>query len=118
VRHTITQLRAGAFDADLVYKKRLSKPPESYTASTPPQVKAARALGWKGRRGTVEYIWTALGAEPASARKAPVDYDHYIDAQILPVAESIASVMNWTKPGGRTRYALRDFENGQMELDW
>jgi DNA polymerase-2 len=119
VRHTIAKLKSGVLDTDLVYRKRLSKPPESYTASTPPQVKAARALGWKGRRGTVEYIWTSSGAEPASARHSPIDYEHYIDAQILPVAESIASVMGWTKlrPGGSRHHRSRDFESGQMELD-
>jgi DNA polymerase-2 len=121
IRHTIAELRAGVLDMDLVYRKRLSRPPEDYTASTPPQVKAARALGWKGRRGTVEYIWTTLGAEPASARNSPIDYDHYIDTQILPAAESIASVMGWTKlaaGGGKRRRRSGDFESGQMELEW
>jgi DNA polymerase-2 len=122
VRNTIAKLRSGTLDGDLVYRKRLTKAPESYTASTPPQVKAARALGWKGRRGTVEYVWTASGAEPVSAQKSPLDYDHYIEAQILPVAESIAHAMGWQKflaAIGRGRHHhRRDFEDGQMELEW
>jgi DNA polymerase-2 len=110
----IKQLRAGKLDDELVYRKRLSRPPETYTASTPPQVKAARLLGWKGRRGTVEYVWTKNGPEPVSLPHAPLDYDHYIDSQILPVVRSIAAAAGWKAdvflPGGLPP------ENGQMEL--
>jgi DNA polymerase-2 len=92
------RLRRGELDASLVYRKRLARPPEEYTASTPPQVRAARALGWTGRRGTVSYVWTSSGPEPVSARKSPLDYDHYIDAQLLPVARSIAAAAGFLIP--------------------
>jgi DNA polymerase-2 len=118
---TIRLLKAGTLDGELVYRKRLSRPPETYTSSTPPQVKAARALGWKGRRGTVEYLWTEQGPEPASRSHAPPDYEHYIDSQVLPVARSIADAAGWTgelfpRKGGSRRTRL-DREEGQMELD-
>jgi DNA polymerase-2 len=58
---TVSQLRSGSLDHELVYRKRLVRFPETYTSSTPPQVKAARALGWKKQRGTVEYLWTVNG---------------------------------------------------------
>jgi DNA polymerase-2 len=91
----ITRLRQGKLDDELVYRKRLSRPPESYTASTPPQVKAARLLGWKGRRGTVEFVWTQNGPEPAAIPHASLDYDHYVDSQVLPLVRSIAAAAGW-----------------------
>jgi DNA polymerase-2 len=118
VLRVLRELRAGKLDGELVYRKRLSRPPESYTASTPPQVKAARLLGWKGRRGTVEFVWTQNGPEPASRPHAPFDYDHYTDSQVLPVACSIAAAAGWNTEffpqKGRNRDAL---ENGQLELE-
>ena len=121
----LRELREGKLDGELVYRKRLSRPPEDYTSSTPPQVKAARALGWKGRRGTVEFIWTETGAEPASLPHSPYDYDHYADSQVLPVARSIAAAAGWNTDiflqKSRNREAgqfMLDRENGQMELDW
>jgi DNA polymerase-2 len=116
----MNDLRLGKLDSELIYRKRLSRIPESYTASTPPQVKAARALGWKGKRGTVEFVWTVNGPEPAMDEgqplaHGPLDYDHYADSQILPTARSIAAAAGWNvqmlaSPG-------RDyFRDGQMEL--
>jgi DNA polymerase-2 len=117
VREILKELRAGKLDAELVYRKRLSRPPETYTAATPPQVKAARALGWKGRRGTVEYVWTINGPEPLALATSPYDYEHYTDSQILPVAQSIAAARGWRgelfPEKGRRRAELG---SGQMEL--
>jgi DNA polymerase-2 len=121
VHGILNDLRKGKLDQELVYRKRLSRAPDAYTASTPPQVKAARALGWKDKRGTVEYVWTINGPEPFADENmrplshAPLDYDHYADSQVLPTARSIASAAGWgaelfPSPG-------RDyFRDGQMEL--
>jgi DNA polymerase-2 len=113
----LKELRSGKLDGELIYRKRLSRPPETYVSSTPPQVKAARALGWKGRRGTVEFVWTVNGPEPASLPHARFDYDHYTDSQVLPAARSIAAALGWRTEffpqKGRNR---EDLENGQMEL--
>jgi DNA polymerase-2 len=124
VTGVLAELRAGKLDAELVYRKRLSRPPEAYTAATPPQVKAARALGWKGKRGTVEFVWTVNGPEPSadenheSLPHAPFDYEHYTDSQVLPVAQSIAAAMGWRREifprKGRSRDAL---QSGQLELE-
>jgi DNA polymerase-2 len=115
----IRELRSGRLDGELIYRKRLSRPPETYTTATPPQVKVARALGWKGRRGTVEFLWTIQGPEPVSMVKNPLDYDHYTDSQVLPVAESIALAAGWNAElfprRGRSR---TDMETGQLELRW
>ncbi|MDR3336169.1 MAG: DNA polymerase II [Treponema sp.] len=118
VRGVLRELRSGKLDAEIVYRKRLSRPPETYTAATPPQVKAARALGWKGRRGTVEFLWTVNGPEPLSLSRSALDYDHYTDSQVLPVAQSIAAAMGWHgelfPQKGRNREAM---ESGQLELE-
>jgi DNA polymerase-2 len=50
----------------------------------------------------VEFVWTLDGPAPTakallSAGKMPqpvrMDYDHYTDSQVLPVAQSIAAAM-------------------------
>jgi DNA polymerase-2 len=115
---TLADLNAGKLDDELVYRKRLSRPPESYTASTPPQVKAARALGWKGRRGTVEYLWTIAGAEPLSLPHQALDYRHYAQAQVLPVAKSIADAVGWNIDDFFPRKDGPKGEAGQPELEF
>jgi DNA polymerase-2 len=120
IRETLKKLRRGELDGELVYRKRLSRPPETYTASTPPQVKAARALGWKNRRGTVEYVWTKTGAEPVSLPHASLDYDHYALSQIFPVAHSIAAAAQWDADSlipRRLEMGAFEQSGGQMELD-
>ncbi|MDR2160163.1 MAG: DNA polymerase II [Treponema sp.] len=118
VQDTLRLMREGTLDDELVYRKRLARFPETYTSSTPPQVKAARALGWKNRRGTVEYVWTLTGAEPASLSHAPLDYDHYAASQVLPLARSLAAAAGWDTdyfPDEKDR-AGPDAD-GQMELE-
>jgi len=96
VEKTVYDLRKGGLDSELVYRKRLSRYPETYTSLTPPQVKAARALGWKKRKGVVEYLWTVNGPEPVSLPHGSPDYDHYIESQVFPLARSIASAVQWS----------------------
>ncbi|MDR3334182.1 MAG: DNA polymerase II [Treponema sp.] len=122
VFETLGQLRSGNLDGELVYRKRLSRAPETYTSSTPPQVKAARALGWKQRRGIVAFVWTVNGPEAAELPHGAFDYDHYTDSQVLPVARSIAAAANWDtaifpQKGRGAWQAWRALEEGQMELD-
>ncbi|MDR1445518.1 MAG: DNA polymerase II [Treponema sp.] len=115
LREILQLLRGGKLDAELVYRKRLTRPPEAYTASTPPQVKAARLLGWKGRRGRVEYVWTKNGAEPLSLPHGSLDYEHYAETQVIPVALSIAAAVHWnlSKTG-----LTKGWEEGQIELEF
>jgi DNA polymerase-2 len=122
----LRELRQGKLDGELVYRKRLTRPPEAYTSSTPPQVKAARALGWKGRRGTVEFVWTVEGPEPCADENkqpvahAPLDYEHYAESQVVPVVRSIADAAGWNMDflpqKGRSRRFWQDLAEGQMEL--
>ncbi|WP_437275288.1 DNA polymerase II [Sorangium sp. So ce375] len=88
VRTFVAELRAGRFDAELVYKKALRKPLGAYTKTTPPHVKAARKLGGDAGR-IVAYVITRAGPEPAGQTTAPPDYDHYVSQQLKPIADSV-----------------------------
>ena len=88
VQDFIKNLRKGKFDDLLVYKKSLRKPLEEYTKITPPHVKAARMIkDFEGK--VVRYVYTDKGVEPAELTKGKYDYDHYINKQIKPLAESV-----------------------------
>ncbi len=83
----------GELDRELVYTKVLRRAAEDYGSETP-QVRAARMLGWSDRGGAVEYVMTRAGAEPLTARTAaPLDYEHYRDRQLVPIARAIANVL-------------------------
>jgi len=92
LRQVVAELRAGAHDDRLVYRKALRKPPEEYTATTPPHVAAARKIPGK-KRGRVAYVITTAGPEPADDRTNPLDYPHYIEKQVRPVAEPVLALL-------------------------
>jgi DNA polymerase-2 len=93
------QLGRGELDAELVYTKALRRAAKDYQTQTP-QVRAARMLGWSDRRGRVDYLMTRAGAEPVEARSgAALDYAHYLDRQLAPIAESIASAVGLSADG-------------------
>jgi DNA polymerase-2 len=89
----VAALRAGELDALLVYRKALRKPPEAYTANTPPHVAAARKLPRPARRGVIAYLVTTAGPEPAEERASPLDYEHYVAKQVRPIAEPILDLL-------------------------
>jgi DNA polymerase-2 len=81
-------LRAGKLDDLLIYRKALRKDLEAYTTTTPPHVVAARKLaGPPGR--LISYYMTLAGPEPAEQLGSPIDYQHYLDKQLRPVAEPV-----------------------------
>ncbi len=85
----INKLRAGHFDDLLVYKKALRKPISAYTKTTPPHVKAAKLLDKLPEDGIIEYVITTQGPEPVGKIKHKIDYDHYVEKQLLPILNSI-----------------------------
>ena len=95
VRATHRQLHAGQRDAELVYRKRLRRKLTEYERNVPPHVQAARRYEERGlpapsRGDWVEYVITSAGAEPAqSPVVAPLDYEHYAERQLQPVADGI-----------------------------
>jgi len=81
-------LKEGRHDEHLVYRKALRKGLDEYTTTTPPHVKAARLVEGKVD-GLIEYLMTVSGPQPASARSAPIDYLHYVEKQLRPIAEQV-----------------------------
>jgi DNA polymerase-2 len=94
IREYVQQLRAGKLDDDLLYRKAIRKELEEYTKTTPPHVKAARKLEEAGvplTSSLIEYVMTTDGATPKQllTKKTPIDYDHYVEKQLQPIADAI-----------------------------
>jgi DNA polymerase-2 len=87
IKQTHEALLAGKLDSSLTYVKRLRRPLESYTSTQPPQVKAARKMKNPGRK--IQYLITLNGPEPIEDIQSTIDYQHYVDKQLAPVADSI-----------------------------
>ncbi|MBK6736400.1 MAG: DNA polymerase II [Haliea sp.] len=94
VQDVTAALLAGEQDTQLVYRKRLRRKLQDYQRNVPPHVQAARLCAERGlpvpsRGSWVEYVITTSGAEPAAKPLAPLDYQHYVDRQLAPVADGI-----------------------------
>ncbi|MHB9955854.1 DNA polymerase II [Vibrio campbellii] len=99
VREMVEKTNNGEFDDQLVYQKRLRRKLHEYQKNIPPQVRAARLAddinAKLGRplqyqnRGRIEYLITVNGPEPHEYRNSPIDYQHYVDKQLKPVADAI-----------------------------
>ena len=94
VKQVSTRLMAGEFDGELVYRKRLRRKLDTYERNIPPHVQAAlvareRGLAATARGDWVEYVITAQGPEPASDARGALDYQHYRERQLAPVADGV-----------------------------
>ncbi|WP_193161662.1 DNA polymerase II [Microbulbifer hainanensis] len=99
IRETVEKTRAGDMDEQLVYRKRLRRKLEQYVKNVPPHVRAARLADDMRRqqglppryqnKGWIRYVITLNGPEPIDHRQSPIDYQHYIDRQLKPVADAI-----------------------------
>ncbi|MBN1175448.1 DNA polymerase II [Candidatus Woesearchaeota archaeon] len=93
VSNFVDDIKSGKLDELLVYRKSLRKDVESYTKTTPPHVKAARMLD-KIEGSIIEYVITLEGPQPIQKILAPLDYDHYIEKQIKPIADSVLGLLD------------------------
>lgn len=94
VKAVTARVLAGEKDDQLVYRKRLRRKLADYQRNVPPHVQAARLFSERGlpaptRGSWVEYVITTSGAEPAAKPLAQLDYQHYVDRQLAPVADGI-----------------------------
>jgi DNA polymerase II len=101
IRNYVKDLRAGKLDEELVYRKAIRKELEGYTKTTPPHVKAARKLEHAGLKLTsslIEYVMTADGPTPLQLlkKKEDIDYEHYVEKQLRPIADGILGFYNTT----------------------
>ncbi|MAR90004.1 MAG: DNA polymerase II [Pseudomonadales bacterium] len=95
----VAELYAGHRDQQLVYRKRIRRPLAEYRRNVPPHVQAARkADAWLRqqeqppryqRGGWIEYVITLQGPEPVILRSSALDYDHYVQRQVMPAVDGV-----------------------------
>ena len=97
LRSVIGEVTAGRRDEQLVYHKALRKDADDYRARAPHVVAARKqAAAQPGEpsswRSVIDYVITVEGPEPAAERAHRIDYEHYIERQIRPVAEPVLAI--------------------------
>ncbi len=95
---TVNELKSGKYDSELIYMKKIRRKLEDYV-NTPPHIKACLlankalidlGLKPKYRKGSkIEYVMTLNGIMPIELSKGNLDYEHYIDKQIKPIANDV-----------------------------
>ena len=95
IRRFIDKAKSGSLDTELVYHKALRKSVDSYSRSKPPHVKAALMLAPSERHGVISYVQTAAGPEPIATVTSRLDYSHYLEKQLKPIAEGIGDVLGY-----------------------
>jgi DNA polymerase-2 len=93
IAEVVRDLHAGRLDGKLVYRKALRKPVAAYTRNTPPHVKAAGLLAPGARRGLIRYLVTVEGPQPQGCLTAAIDYGHYVEKQLKPIASGFSEVL-------------------------
>lgn len=91
IREVIKNLKAGKFDDKLIYRKRLRKDVDDYTKNIPPHARAAKLLNEP--RDVIYYVITQRGPIPIELKHNDFDYDHYIEKQLKPIADSVLSLL-------------------------
>jgi DNA polymerase-2 len=91
IREFVDGINRGVHDDKLVYRKRLRKDLDLYTKSTPPHVKAARMINQSS--GVIRYVMTKRGPVPVELEHGDYDYQHYIEKQIKPIADSVLGLL-------------------------
>ncbi len=98
LRQVIGEVTAGRRDAQLVYHKALRKEVGDYQAAAPHVVAARKRTGPAppgAPREVIDYVITVTGPEPAERTGRPprLDYEHYVERQIRPVAEPVLATL-------------------------
>ncbi len=90
-RKFITDVNSGKYDDLLVYKKSLRKDLADYAVETPHKKAAKKILAHGGKISSniIRYVMTTDGPEPVGYVDHKIDYAHYIEKQIKPIAESV-----------------------------
>ncbi|VAW62780.1 DNA polymerase II [hydrothermal vent metagenome] len=104
IRDTVSQLNNGQLDHQLTYRKRLRQKLDQYQKNIPPHARAAinaetifQQQAQPSRyqnKGWVEYVMTLNGPQTLECQSSKLDYEHYIEKQLTPVADSILNALN------------------------
>jgi DNA polymerase II len=87
LKNTVRDVYNGKHNDKLVYRKRLRKDADDYVKNIPQHVKAARMIDMHS--GVVNYVITQRGPIPIELKHNDIDYNHYIEKQIKPIADSV-----------------------------
>jgi DNA polymerase-2 len=103
IRQTVADLYDGRFDQQLVYRKRLHKKLAEYQKNIPPHAQAAikAEAEFKQKqqpsryrnRSWIEYVVTVAGAQTLECQNAKLDYEHIVDKQLTPIADTILNAI-------------------------
>ncbi|MDH5426179.1 MAG: DNA polymerase II [Gammaproteobacteria bacterium] len=117
IRQLVTDLKAGKYDARLIYRKRLRQKLKDYIKNVPPHAQAAiKAEKYFAENNMpsryknaswIEYVITDNGPETTECKTSKLNYEHYIEKQLTPIADTILSAM-----GGSMDSVIQD----QFEL--
>ncbi|MGB2742789.1 MAG: DNA polymerase II [Cognaticolwellia sp.] len=117
IKQIVAQTLAGEHDELLVYRKRLRRKLDLYVKNVPPHVRAARLADEINKaqgkplkyqnKGWIEYVMTTSGPQPKGYQTAALDYQFYIDRQLLAVADAILPFINTS---------FDEITNAQMNL--
>ena len=90
---------------------------DDYVKNIPPHVRAARIADEKNKingrplqyqnKGSIQYIMTLNGPEPIEYQTSAIDYEHYIEKQLQPIADAILPFIGLT---------FDDFSQSQFNL--
>jgi len=113
IREIVSKLKDGEYDVDLVYRKRLRQKLGDYQKNIPPHAQAAikaetyfstnKLPSRYGNANWIEYVMTRNGPETLECQTAALDYEHYIEKQLTPIADAILSAM-----GGSMESIIQD----------
>lgn len=104
IRTLVKEIGQGQWDQQLVYQKRLGRKLSEYQRNIPPHVQAAikAEVYFKKHQqpskykngGTIRYLVTVNGPEPLENHPSIIDYQHYIDKQVMPIVDSVVNFLN------------------------
>ena len=104
VQDYVRQTLAGKFDDLLIYRKRLRHRIDDYQVNVPPQVRAARIADEHNAAlqrplqyqsgGWIRYLMTLNGPEPLEIVRSRIDYQHYLNKQLQPIADALLLPLN------------------------
>jgi DNA polymerase-2 len=96
--NTVHEIKSGVYNNELIYMKKIRRELEDYV-NTPPHIKAClianKALLDSGRKpkyrkgSKIEYVMTLNGVMPIELSTGNLDYEHYIEKQIKPIADDV-----------------------------
>ncbi|CDH24303.1 DNA polymerase II [Xenorhabdus bovienii] len=99
IRDYVANTLAGKFDDRLIYRKQLRRKLSDYQRNVPPHVRAARLADEYNQLnnrplqyqngGWISYLITQSGPEPLENQTTLPDYEHYINKQLMPIADAI-----------------------------